>query len=69
MWPIKAFFTSPPHSGLTGGCFRKKMESQLSLLLDSLDPYWSGKDEIGLFLGLSVHIWGVSKCHFFHFTM
>ena len=27
------------HSGLTGGCFRFFLEFQLSLPLDSLDPY------------------------------
>ena len=53
-----------PHSGLTGGCFGKKLEFQLSLPLDSLDPYWSGKHEIELFLGLLVSFWGVSKCRF-----
>ena len=36
------------HSGLAGGCFRKKMEFELALLLDSLDPYGSGKNEIKL---------------------
>ena len=36
------------HSGLAGGCFRKKMKFELVLLLDSLDPYGSRKNEIKL---------------------
>ena len=47
-----------------GGVLEKKLEFQLSLPLDSLDPYWSGKHEIELFLGLLVSFWGVSKCRF-----
>ena len=33
------------HSGLAGGCFRKKMKFELALLWDSLDPYESRKNE------------------------
>ena len=33
------------HSGLAGGCFRKKMKFELALLWDSLDPYGSRKNE------------------------
>ena len=40
------------------------MEFQLTLLLDSLDPYWSGKHEIRLFLGILVHIWGSQNAIF-----
>ena len=41
------FYTafSNVHSGLAGGCFRKKMKFELALLWDSLDPYGSRKNE------------------------
>ena len=54
------------HSGLTGGIFGFFLEFQLSLPLDSLDPYWSEKHEIGLFLGLLTFFLG-SKMQFFPF--
>ena len=43
---LKRFFlVETNHSGLAGGCFRKKMKFELALLWDSLDPYGSRKNE------------------------
>ena len=55
------------HSGLAGRCFRKKMKIELALLMDSLDLYRSGKNEIRLRRGCLVHFLGGWKWHVLHF--
>ena len=48
-----------------GGVFKKKLEIEFALLLDSLDPYGSRKNEIRLCWGCLVLFRGASKWHFF----
>ena len=55
------------HSGLTGGCFLKILEIELAFFLESLDPYWSGKNEKRLSEGHFVCFSRVSKWQFFNF--
>ena len=55
------------HSGLTGGCFWKILEIELAIFLESLDPYWSGKNEKRLSEGHFVCFSRVSKWQFFNF--
>ena len=47
------------------GVFSKKMEIEFALLLDSLDPYGSRKNEIRLCWGCLVLFRGASKWHSF----